>query len=140
MREFVLASNWSWGVQALVKGRQLLDQGSAALDAVEEAIRVVEDDPTATSVGTGGLPNAEGVLELDASIMDGTTLRAGGVAALQMTKNPISVARKVMEVTPHVLLAGEGAQKFARRCGFLLVGADLIGIADHRQLRFPLAC
>jgi len=96
----------------------LLEQGASALDSIEETIRIVEDDPTATSVGTGGLPNADGVLELDASIMDGTNMRAGAVAALQMTRNPISVARKVMELTPHVLLAGEGAKKFARQCGF----------------------
>ncbi len=118
MLEFVITSNWPWGVAALERGKALLESGSSALDSIEETIRIVEDDPAATSVGTGGLPNADGVLELDASIMDGTNMRAGAVAALQMTRNPISVARKVMELTPHVLLAGEGAKKFARQCGF----------------------
>jgi len=101
-----------------VKGKETLVNGFSALDAVEAAIRVVEDDPKCNSVGTGGIPNAEGVLELDASIMDGTNMNAGGVTCLTMTKNPISVARKVMELTPHVLLAGQGATEFARRCGF----------------------
>ena len=96
----------------------MLARGYSALDAVEIAIRLVEDDPTCNSVGTGGLPNAQGVLELDASIMDGATMNAGGITCLTMTKNPISVARKVMELTPHVLLAGQGATDFARRCGF----------------------
>jgi len=118
MVEYIISSNWPWGVVALARGKDLLESGASALDSIEETIRIVEDDPTATSVGTGGLPNADGELELDASIMDGTNMRAGAVAALQMTKNPISVARKVMELTPHVLLAGEGAKKFARQCGF----------------------
>jgi len=118
MSRFIVASDWPWGVQAVLKGKEILLNGSSALDAVEAAIRVVEDDPKCTSVGTGGIPNAEGVLELDASIMDGASMSAGGVTCLTMTKNPISVARKVMELTPHVLLAGQGATNFARRCGF----------------------
>jgi len=118
MSKFMIVSDWPWGVEAVLKGADLLRKGYCALDAVEEAIRVVEDNPRVNSVGTGGLPNAEGVLELDAGIMDGTNLRAGAVTCLQMTKNPISVARKVMELTPHVLLAGQGATQFARRCGF----------------------
>jgi isoaspartyl peptidase/L-asparaginase-like protein (Ntn-hydrolase superfamily) len=118
MPEFIVASDWPWGVQAVLKGREILVNGSSAVDAVEAAIRVVEDDPTCESVGTGGLPNAQGVLELDASIMDGSTMNAGAVTCLTMTKNPISIARKVMELTPHVLLAGQGATDFARQCGF----------------------
>jgi len=118
MPEFIVASDWPWGVQAVLKGREILANGLGALDAVEAGICVVEDDPTCESVGTGGIPNALGVLELDACIMDGSTMRAGAVTCLTMTKNPISVARKVMELTPHVLLAGQGATDFARRCGF----------------------
>ena len=91
----------------------LLRQGGHALDAVEVACRVVEDDPDDQSVGYGGLPNALGEVELDASIMDGRTLRAGAVAALRSYGNPISLARKVMEESPHVLLAGRGAERFA---------------------------
>jgi len=118
MRKFIVASNWSWGVEAVLKARELLQKGSSALDAVEQGLRVVEDDPNVDSVGTGGIPNADGVLELDASIMDGTNLRGAGITGLQMTKNAISVARKVMELTPHVLIAGQGATQFARECGF----------------------
>jgi isoaspartyl peptidase/L-asparaginase-like protein (Ntn-hydrolase superfamily) len=118
MSRFIVASDWSWGIQAVLKGKETLLNGSSAVDAVEAGIRVVEDDPSCNSVGTGGIPNAAGVLELDASIMDGASMSAGGVTCLTMTRNPISVARKVMELTPHVLLAGQGATDFARRCGF----------------------
>jgi N4-(beta-N-acetylglucosaminyl)-L-asparaginase len=78
----------------------------------------VEDDPKVQSVGYGGLPNAEGVVELDAGIMDGTKRRAGAVFSLHMIKNPISVARLVMEKTHHTQLAGEGAFRFALEMGF----------------------
>jgi len=88
-----------------------------ALDAVERAAWVTEDDPTDHSVGTGGLPNLFGSVELDASIMDGTTLNAGAVAGLRGYRHPISVARAVMEHSPHVLLVGEGAARFAAAIG-----------------------
>jgi beta-aspartyl-peptidase (threonine type) len=91
----------------------LLIKGGSALDAVEVACRVVEDDPEDHSVGYSGLPNALGEVELDASIMDGVTLRAGAVAALRGYGNPIALARKVMEESPHVLLVGRGAERFA---------------------------
>ncbi len=77
-----------------------------------------ENDPAVTSVGYGGLPNAEGVVELDAAIMDGTRHRAGSVCSLHMIKNPISVARLVMEKTRHTTLVGEGAFRFALKMGF----------------------
>jgi isoaspartyl peptidase/L-asparaginase-like protein (Ntn-hydrolase superfamily) len=118
MVEPVVISNWEHGVGAVSSGIEVLRRGGSALDAVETGIRSVEDDPAATSVGTGGTPNIEGVLELDASIMVGNTHRAGAVTGLTMTKNPISVARKVMELSPHVMLAGEGARRFARASGF----------------------
>lgn len=88
------------------------------LDSVEKGINVAENDPNVTSVGYGGLPNAEGVVELDAAIMDGTRHRAGAVAGLQSIKNPISVARLVLEKTRHTTLAGEGALHFALKMGF----------------------
>ncbi len=84
-----------------------------ALDAVEAGIRPVERDPAVRSVGVGGWPNLLGQVELDAAIMDGRTLAAGAVAALRGYIHPISVARQVMARTPHVLLAGEGAARFA---------------------------
>lgn len=97
---------------------QVLQSGGSSLDAVEQGINVIERDPDTTSVGIGGIPNWEGVIELDAAIMHGPTLTCGAVAALQDIETPISVARKVMEETEHVLLAGQGAQDFALNAGF----------------------
>jgi beta-aspartyl-peptidase (threonine type) len=98
---------------------ELLRAGGSALDAVEAACRVVEDDPSDHSVGRGGLPNLLGQVELDASIMCGRTLRAGAVAGLYNYANPITLARKVMEELPHVLLVGRGAERFAAEIGML---------------------
>lgn len=105
------------GAKALPHGIRILRRGGSALDAVEACARYVEADVDDTSVGRGGLPNVLGVVELDASIVDGTTHRAGAVAALAGFHHPISVARAVMERTPHVLLAGDGAARFAREIG-----------------------
>lgn len=103
---------------ALPVGIKLLLDGMSALDAIEETIKLVEDNKDDWTVGSGGLPNLLGEIELDASIMDGKTLRAGAVAGIKHHKNPISIARKVMEETPHVLLVGEGADQFADVMGF----------------------
>ena len=103
---------------ALPTGIQLLMSGRSAIDSVEETIKIVEDNLNDWTVGTGGIPNLLGEVELDASIMDGRTLKAGAVAAIKKYKNPISIARKVMEETPHVLLVGEGADLFAKVIGF----------------------
>jgi isoaspartyl peptidase/L-asparaginase-like protein (Ntn-hydrolase superfamily) len=116
--EPVIVSNWKHGIISVSTGIGVLRKGGSALDAVEAGIRAVEDDPLAESVGSGGMPNIEGVLELDASIMVGNTHRSGAVTGLTMTRNPISVARKVMELCPHVMLSGDGARRFARACGF----------------------
>src|SRR5207253_9984153 len=89
----------------------------SALDAVEACARFVEADTSDTSVGRGGLPNILGQVELDASIMDGTTRRVGAVAALRGFHHPISVARAVMERLPHVMLVGDGAARFAKEIG-----------------------
>lgn len=98
-------------------GMEILRAGGSALDAVEAVIRAVESNPDDHSVGYGGLPNILGVVELDASIMDGETLGAGAVCAVQHYEHPISIARQVMERLPHVLLAGAGAERFARELG-----------------------
>jgi beta-aspartyl-peptidase (threonine type) len=94
-----------------------LRHGLPALDIVETAIRPVETDPTVRSVGLGGYPNLLGQIELDASIMDGWTMRSGAVGALQGYLHPISIARQVMERLPHVMLVGEGAARFAAEIG-----------------------
>ncbi len=94
-----------------------LRAGAAALDVVESAIRPVETDPAERTVGVGGHPNMLGLVELDAAIMDGRTLQAGAVGALQGYVHPISVARQVMERLPHCFLVGEGAARFARETG-----------------------
>ena len=92
--------------------------GTPVVDAVVAGVTLVEDDPSDHSVGLGGLPNEEGVVELDASVMDGATGLSGAVAALQTIKNPAQVALKVMRLTDHALLVGEGARRFARAHGF----------------------
>jgi beta-aspartyl-peptidase (threonine type) len=99
-------------------GMKILRAGGSALDAVEATIRVVESNPNDHSVGYGGLPNILGQVELDASIMDGRTLETGAVCAVQNYAHVISIARAVMERLPHVLLAGVGAERFAREMGF----------------------
>lgn len=96
---------------------EVIQNGGRALDAVEQGVRVVEADPNDQSVGYGGRPDREGMVTLDACIMDETG-NCGSVCFLQHIKHPISVARKVMEDTPHVILAGEGALKFALDNGF----------------------
>jgi beta-aspartyl-peptidase (threonine type) len=99
-------------------GMAVLRRGGSALDAVEAAIRAVESNPEDHTVGLGGLPNVLGVVELDASIMDGATRAVGAVAGVHGIEHPISLARRVMEDLPHVLLVGEGAERFAKECGF----------------------
>ena len=99
--------------RAAEAGAAVLRGAGAALDAVEAAIRVLEDDPL-FNAGRGAVFTAEGRNELDASIMDGATLAAGAVAGVTRTRNPISLARAVMEHSPHVFLIGEGAEAFAR--------------------------
>lgn len=107
-------------------GWRVLLAGGSALDAVEAAVRALEDDP-AFNAGTGATLTAAGGVELDASIMDGETLRCGAVAAVGDVKNPISLARAVMDRSPHVLLAGPGASAFAREVGIpAFDGARLI--------------
>jgi beta-aspartyl-peptidase (threonine type) len=98
-------------------GWELLESGGSALDAVEAVTRLVEDDPHDHTVGYAGYPNLLGEVELDASIMNGTTREAGAVGALAGYRHPIAVARAVMERTPHVLVAGAGAARLAAEIG-----------------------
>jgi beta-aspartyl-peptidase (threonine type) len=104
----------------LRKGVEILEAGGTSLDAVEQVIRLMEDDPV-FNAGRGAVFNSAGGHELDSSIMDGRDLSCGAVAGVKTVKNPISVARLVMTKTPHVLLAGDGADRFARQMGVKLV-------------------
>jgi N4-(beta-N-acetylglucosaminyl)-L-asparaginase len=113
----IVVSTWNHGLDANKAAWTILSEGGSALDAVEKGVRVTESDPENTSVGLGGLPDREGNVTLDACIMDHNS-NCGAVAYLQHIENPISVARKVMEDTPHVLLAGDGALQFALEKGF----------------------
>ena len=113
----IILSTWKFGLEANMAGWKILSANGRALDAVEAAARVPEEDPNNTTVGIGGAPDREGKVTLDACIMDENG-NAGSVAFLENIVHPVSVARKVMEKTPHVMLVGEGALKFAIAHGF----------------------
>ena len=116
-RKPVVISTWSFGVPANDAAWKVLTAGGRALDAVEAGVKVPEADPKVNSVGLGGLPDRDGHVTLDASIMDENG-NCGSVAFLEHIMHPISVARMVMEKTPHVMLVGEGALQFALENGF----------------------
>jgi len=105
--------------KALAEGWAILSSGGTALDAIESSVRVLEDDPV-FDAGFGSHLNLDGKVECDAIVMDGRTLRAGAVCTLQKVKNPIRVARKILEHCPHMMLAGEGAERFAVENGIQL--------------------
>jgi len=115
----IITSHWNeTGKKAVEAGWEILTNKGKILDAVEKAANVIELDAEGLGVGYGGLPNEDGVVQLDASIMDGQTYNAGSVAALENIKTPSSVARIVMERTDHVMLVGQDALKFARKWSF----------------------
>ena len=105
-------------VTAVQKAFTMMTGGSDVLDAVVAGVNIVELDPLDDSVGYGGLPNADGVVQLDSSVMHGPKKRAGAVAALEGVRTPSLVAKAVMENTDHHLIVGKGAQEFARNMGF----------------------
>ena len=113
----IILSTWNHGLPANDVAWKVLENDGSAMDAAEAGARVAEADPTITSVGFGGLPDEQGNVTLDACVMDSNG-NAGSVAFLQNIKHPVSVARKVMEDTKHVMLVGEGAQLFAVSQGF----------------------
>jgi len=113
----VIISTWNHGIAANKAAWEKLESGGNALDAVEAGVRVTESDASNRSVGLGGLPDRDGNVTLDACIMNHES-ECGAVAYLQNIENPISVARKVMEDTPHVMMVGNGAFKFAIEKGF----------------------
>ena len=118
------------GIRGVAKAMDLLNQGTDTLDAVIEAVKIQELDPNDQSVGYGGLPNAEGVVQLDASCMHGPTKRAGAVGALEGIKTPSEVAKCVLRYTNHILLVGKGAQDFALQFGFKI--EDLLTDASRQ--------
>ena len=115
----IVISTWNFGMEANKDAWAILNNSGRALDAVEAGVKVAENDLHSTSVGLAGLPDREGHTTLDACVMD-ENYNCGSVAFLEKIKHPISVARKVMETTPHIMLVGEGAQKFALENGFTL--------------------
>ncbi|NTX05177.1 isoaspartyl peptidase/L-asparaginase family protein [Myxococcus sp. CA040A] len=118
--------------QALQAGHSVLAQGGSSLDAVTAAIRILEDSPH-FNAGKGAVFNHDGINELDAAIMDGTTRAAGAVAGLRHVKNPIELARRVMEKSPHVMMMGEGAESFAKAQGVELVDAKYFFTEERWQ-------
>lgn len=106
------------GIRGVAKAHDLMSQGMDTLDAAVEGVKIQELDPEDNSVGYGGLPNEEGVVQLDASCMHGPTRRAGAVAALEGIKTPSEVAKLVLKYTDHIMLVGEGAKRFALSYGF----------------------
>ena len=113
----IVLSTWNFGIQANEAAWEVLKNNGRSLDAVEAGVKIPEGDPKERSVGYGGRPDRDGKITLDACIMDEFS-NIGSVACLQHIKHPISVARAVMEKTPHVMLVGEGALQFALSQGF----------------------
>src|SRR6476661_5258185 len=110
---------------AMAAGWRVLERGGLALDAVEEAVVIMEDDE-AFDAGLGSFLTSDGRVQLDALIMDGATLRAGGVGCVERIRNPIRASRKVLDESPHVYLVAEGAERFAQQHG--------IELCDNRDL------
>lgn len=117
LRKPIVISTWNFGLPANTGAWEILSKGGWSLDAVEAGVKIPEADPQVRSVGYGSLPDRDGHLTLDACIMD-NELNCGSVAFLEHIMHPISVARLVMERTPHIMLVGEGALKFALNNGF----------------------
>jgi len=115
----LILSTWAHGMPANDKAWEILSQTGNILDAVEQGVRVTESDPDNLSVGLQGLPDRDGIVTLDASIMKGDG-SCGSVSFVRQIKHPITLARQVMEQTPHVMLSGEGARQFAIAQGFPL--------------------
>jgi N4-(beta-N-acetylglucosaminyl)-L-asparaginase len=127
-RPLIVAS--SNGLHALEKGMDVLKKGGDTLDAAIAVVTAVEDDPNDDSVGFGGLPNEDGEVELDASVMHGPTHRAGSVASVRRIKNVAQLARRVMEKTHHVMMVGDGARRFGVAEGF----EEMNLLTEHSRL------
>jgi beta-aspartyl-peptidase (threonine type) len=120
---------------ALGAGWRVLERGGAALDAIEEAVVVMEDDET-FDAGRGSFLNRDGRVQMDALIMDGATLRAGGVGCVERVRNPVRAARKILSESPHVYFVGEGAERFAQEHGVeLCANEELVMAREVERLR-----
>ena len=117
----IVISTWKHGLPANEAAWKILAKNGRSLDAVEAGVMVTESDPNERSVGLGGLPDRDGKVTLDASIMDGKTLQAGAIAGVTIIKNPITTARMVMEKSEHVMMTGKGAETFAKEKGAEIV-------------------
>ena len=118
--------------QALAAGEEILGRGGSALDAVEAAARVLEEDPC-FNAGRGSVLASDGHIELDAALMDGRTRRAGAVAGLRTTRAPISAARRLLEQGPHVFVVGDGADQFAREAGLEQIENKWFETSERRR-------
>jgi len=118
--------------RALAAGAGILAEGGAALDAVERSTRILEDDPN-FNAGRGAVFTYQGTNELDAAVMDGRSRNAGAVTGVSATRNPVSLARAVMEHSPHVILSREGADQFSREQGLEQVGPEWFATAERRR-------
>src|SRR5271157_5798260 len=120
---------------AAAAGWRVLERGGSALDAVEEAVVIMEDDET-FDAGRGSFLNRDGKVQLDALIMEGATLRAGGVGCVERIANPVRAARKILSESPHVYFVAEGAERFAEEHGIALCkNEDLIIPREIERLR-----
>ena len=131
----LFVATWEHGLAANEKAWDVLNERGSILDAVEEGVKITEADQSSRSVGLYGYPDREGIVTLDASIMKGNG-ECGSVCFLRQIKHPISVARKVMENTPHVMLAGEGARQFAISEGFPLEEEELHPESEKEYLEW----
>lgn len=113
-----IIATWRMALEGIIQAQTLLEKNHSALDAVEAAVKMVEDCPEYRSVGYGGLPNEHCQVELDAAFMDGDTLSIGAVGGIRDFQNPISIARRLMEERFNIFLVGSGAEEFAHRMGF----------------------
>ena len=135
MPDDVVDAHLSGVRNALAAGWHVLARGGAALDAVEEAVVIMEDDET-FDAGRGSFLNRDGKVQLDALIMDGATLRAGGVGCVERLRNPVRAARKILSESPHVYFVGEGAEQFAAEHGVPLCdNRDLVMAREVDRLR-----
>lgn len=113
-----IIGTWRMALEGIEEAKELLKDGKSSIDAIETAVKMVEDHPEYRSVGYGGLPNEDCEVELDAAFMDGDTLSIGAVGSIKDFKNPISIAKSLMKERYNILLVGQGAEKYGHKMGF----------------------